>query len=346
VGILTFHPEFLETGAVRAVSEALPFDTIGGTSCNVAVPGAAGDLLLSLAVLTSDEVVFKAGASLPIVDDPRQALEELYTRLAPAPVRPSLLLTMAPRICHIGGDEFITALDVMSGGVPLFGSIAFTYREDLSGIETCYNGSRYSNVFTLIAMFGEVNAKFHLTPSQDGGILHCGAVVTQAEGNQIHSINGLAPLRYLESVGFVEEGSIVDIPSFPMVLILPDGSRVVRVVYWSIEEGYIQASGIIPPGSRIGFSNYDADSVLKSAQEAAQMIVDSNNQNALIFSCVARRWTLGPRLEAEMKELSDVFSEKISYHVTSSGGEFCPVRNRNGQLVNRFHNFTMVACSF
>jgi hypothetical protein len=347
VGILAFHPEFLESGAVRAVSEVLPFDSIGGTTSNVAVNGVMGDLMLALTVLTSDDIVFRAGASLPIEDDPQEVIKELYSRLAPPSVeRPSLLFALAPVISHTGGDDFIEALDAVSGGIPLFGSLAFTYRPDFGGIETCWNGNRYSNVFTLIAMFGEVKPEFYLTTIPESMVIQQNAVITQAAKNQILSINGQAPVPYLESVGLAENGAIAaGIASIPFVLTLPDGSRIVRAACEATAEGYILAYGATPQGAKIGFSNCDADFVLKSTGETiAQVTAAARGRSALIFSCVARRWTLGPSTEAEVKELSKFLDNVLVYQFAYAGGEICPVKNENGDLVNSFHNFSLIAC--
>jgi small ligand-binding sensory domain FIST len=347
VGILSFHPEFLDSGAVRAVSEALPFDSIGGTTCNVAVNGVMGDLMLALTVLTSDDIVFKAGASLPIEDDPQEAIKELYSRLVPPSVeRPSLLFTVAPVVSRTGGDDFIEALDAVSGGVPLFGSMAFTYRPDFGGIETCWNGSRYSNVFTLIAMFGEVKPEFYLTVIPESRVIQQNAIVTQAVKNKIQSINGQAPLQYLEYVGMMENGSIANLSSvsIPFVLTLTDGSQMVRSAYGVTEEGYILAFGTIPVGAQIGFSDCDADFVLQSATEAALKIADCQDRNALIISCAARRWTLGIRTDEEIKELAKLLDGRLPYQFSYSGGEICPVINSDGQMVNSFHNFSLIAC--
>jgi hypothetical protein len=346
VGILAFHPEFLETGAVRAVSEALPFDSIGGTTSNVAVAGAMGDLMLTVSVLTSDDVVFRAGASGPIEDDPRKQIRELYARLVPSSAEiPSLLFTFAPVIANVGGDDFIEALDAVSGGTPLFGSLAFTHLPDFSGIETCWNGKRHTNVLTLIAMSGEINPEFYLTSIPDDRVVHQNAIITQAVKNRIQSINGLVPLEYLESIGLAESGSIAGISSIPFVLTLDDGSRIVRSAYMTTDEGHILSYGTIPQGAKIGFSDGDAGFVLQSARETiAQAIAASGARNALLFSCAGRRWTLGTRTEAEIKELAKCLDGSFIYQFAYSGGEICPVRNQEGRLVNRFHNFSMIAC--
>jgi hypothetical protein len=344
VGILAFHPEFLETGAARAVSEALPFDSIGGTTSNVAVAGAMGDLMLAVTVLTSDEVIFRAGASAPIGDDPCEPIRELYSRLAPSPSeKPSLLFTFAPVMANMGGDDFIEALDAVSGGVPLFGSLAFTHLPDFSGIETCWNGKGHSNVFTLIAMFGEIEPEFYLTSIPDDKVIQQNATITGAVKNRIQSIDGLVPLEYLESIGLAESGSIAGISSIPFVLTLDDGSRIVRSAYKTTEEGHILAYGTIPQGAKIGFSDVDADFVLQSTRETiTQAVMASKAQNALLFSCAGRRWTLGTRTEIEIKELAKCLDNSFVYQFAYSGGEICPVRNQEGHLVNRFHNFSMI----
>jgi hypothetical protein len=346
VGILVFHPEFLETGAVQAISEALPFDSIGGTTSNVAVQGDMGDLMLTVAVLTSDDVVFRAGASDPIEDDPREPIRELYSRLAPSSAeKPSLLFTLAPVIGNIGGDDFIEALDAVSGGIPLFGSLAFTHQPDFSGVETCWNGKRHAKALTLIALFGELNPEFYLTSIPEERVIHQSATVTEAVRNRIQSIDGLAPMEFLESIGLAENGSIAGISSIPFVLTLDDGSRIVRSAYKTSEEGHILAYGTIPQGAKIGFSDGDAEFVLRSTKETmTQALAASRAKNALLFSCAGRRWTLGTRTEAEMKELVKCLDHSLAYQFAYSGGEICPVKNQEGRLVNRFHNFSMIAC--
>jgi hypothetical protein len=347
VGILAFHPEFLETGAARAVSEALPFDSIGGTTSEAAVAGAMGDLVLTVAVLTSDDIVFRAGATDPIEgDDPREPIRELYARLAPSPAeKPALLFTLAPVISNIGGDGFIEALDAASGGVPLFGSLAFTPLPDFNGIETCWNGKRGTNAFTLIAMFGEIKPDFFLTSIPDDRVIRQDAVITDAVKNRIRSINGIAPLEYLESIGLAETEGETVIISNPFVLTLGDGSRIVRAASKTTAEGHILALGTIPQGAQIGFSVSDAKFVLQSTRDTmAQAVAASRAKNALVFSCVARRWTLGASRDAEMKELAGRLDGALAYQFAYSGGEFCPVKNREGRLVNRFHNFSMIAC--
>ncbi|MDR3175566.1 MAG: FIST C-terminal domain-containing protein [Desulfovibrio sp.] len=344
VGILAFHPDFLESGAVRAVSAALPFSTMGGTTSNMAVTGAMGDLMLIVTVLTSDDVTFEAGAVL-LENDPRAGIQDLYAQLASRSAeKPSLLLTVAPVMSNIGGDDFIEALDAVSGGVPLFGSLAVSPQTDFGGTATCLNGEHQERLFTLLAVFGNVNPEFYTTVIPADMVIHQGAVITKSEKHLIQSINGLVPLDYLESIGLAANGDILGISSIPFVLTTDDGSAIVRSAYRSTDEGYIMAYGTVPQGARIGFAGCDAQFVLQSARENIGRALAAGGRNALIVACDARRWTLGIRPTAEMREVAECLDNVLPYRIAYAAGELCPVRNHKGELLNKFQNFSTIAC--
>jgi hypothetical protein len=346
VGLLAFHPDFLETGAVKAISAALPFDTIGGTCSGTAVAGAIGDLMLTIAVLTSDDAVFRAGGVLLDEDDPKPAIHDLYAGLAPLSAeKPSLLLTVAPVMSNIGGDDLVEALDADSGGVPLFGGLAASPRPDFSGVETCLNGEHQANLLTLIAVYGAVNPEFYRTAIPGDRVIRQDAVITKSEKNLLQTINDRTPLDYLESIGLANGGSIAGLTSIPFVLTMNDGSLVVRAAYEVTEEGYLRAYGAVPQGVPIGFADSSAEFVLQSTREnIGQALASSGGGSALIVACDARRWTLGARPTAEMREAALCLDNMLPYRIAYASGELCPVRNSEGRLVNTFQNLSTIAC--
>jgi hypothetical protein len=349
VGILAFYPEFLETGVVKAVCAALPFDSVGGTTFNAAVDGIVGEPgepILAVTVLTSDEVVFRAGASGAIGDDPLPPIRELYSRLAPHPAeKPSLLLMFAPVMDRVGGDDFVTALDAVSGGVLLFGTLACSHQQDTRDISTCWNGSSHTDALALVAVFGDIEPKFDISLVPDDRVIHQKSVITRAEGNRILEINGLAPIDYLENIGLVKNGDTSGVTSIPFILTLNDGSRVVRSAYRITEEGHVLSFGTMPQGARIGFLDCSGDFVLRSSRETANRILAAREaKSALIFSCKARQWFIGIKMGAEMREVVKSLNDSLAYQFAYSSGEICPVKNKDGRLVNRFHNFSMIAC--
>jgi hypothetical protein len=348
VGIMMCYSDFMETGTARAICDALPFDVIGGTTSNIAAPGVMGDIMLSLFVLTSDDLAFTAGVSRPVNGNADEAVNELYARLiAQAAAKPSLLFTIAPVIHDAGGDDIVAAIDKASGGTPLFGSLAFTHLPDFSGIRTWFNGGSHQDAITMIAVLGDAAPQFSVTSIPDDRVAHKTALITSAVKNRIRAINGMPLLEYLESVSLARDGSIAGISAIPFVITLGDGSQVVRSAYMLTPEGDLLSYGDTPQGSAIGFARCDARFVTESTRDTlSRFLAGSRAQNALLFSCAARRWTLGTKTDAEMQEIAALMDGSYNYQFAYSGGEICPVRNARGEMVNRFHNYTFISCIF
>ena len=69
VGIVMCHPEFIMSGVFRHISENLPFDLVGATSSVQSVNGEAGELILTIFIMTSDDVRFVTGATENLAGD-------------------------------------------------------------------------------------------------------------------------------------------------------------------------------------------------------------------------------------------------------------------------------------
>ncbi|MDR2157434.1 MAG: hypothetical protein LBO81_06625, partial [Clostridiales Family XIII bacterium] len=78
VGLISCCSEFIETGVIETLCAKLPFETVGCTVIGNAVNAAAGMEQLSIAVITSDELVFSSAFSDEIsadcVDEPIAAV--------------------------------------------------------------------------------------------------------------------------------------------------------------------------------------------------------------------------------------------------------------------------------
>jgi hypothetical protein len=348
VGIMNFYPEFLETGVAREISRALPFDVVGCTTSNTAVPGDMGDLLMSISVLTSDDISFASGITQPIRGNSQAPVAELYSSLRDAlPEKPSLLYALAPILLDVGGDGFIESIDEISGGVPIFGSLAFTHKSDFSDVYTFFNGEHFPDALALVAMSGDVNPTFLKTSLPEERMIRQKSIITESEKNAIRKINGIPVLEYLESIGLAENGKIDEggLGSIPLVLTLEDGSQVVRSPRTMTDDGALICYGSAPVNSTIDFAYGDKDYVLQSARETViEALTAHNSRNMMIFSCAARRWTLGGDVNAEMVEVARQTGDESQYQFSYSGGEICPVARSDGRLVNRFHNYSLIAC--
>jgi hypothetical protein len=305
-------------------------------------------LLLSVSVLTSDDISFASGVTRPIHGNPGAPIAELYSKLRDAlPEKPSLLYTLAPTLLDIGGDGFIESIDEISGGVPLFGSLAFTHKSDFSGVYTFFNGKHFPDALALVAMSGDIDPVFLKTSLPEERMIRQKAIVTDSEKNRIRRINGIPVLEYLESVGLAENGKIDEsgLGSIPLVLTLEDGSQVVRSPCTMTDDGELICYGNVPVNSTIDFAYGDKEYVLRSARETMTGALEAHSaRNMMIFSCAARRWMLGGDINAEMDEVERQAGDVCEYQFSYSGGEICPVARSDGRLVNRFHNYTLIVC--
>jgi hypothetical protein len=346
VGFVNFHSAFLETGVVKAISDALPFDTVGYTSSGCSVPGARNNIMLTAAVLTSGDVSFSSGVSAPVEDNPRERISELYSRVqSNLPGAPAFFYMIAPIMRNIPGDEFVEIVDELSGGVPIFGSLPSTHMVDFSGVYTFFNGEYYPDALVLTAMSGDIRPSFFLTNMPNDRRIRRGDLITDAEKNVIFKINGISVYEYLESIGLAENGSIYGASSIPMVLTLPDGFSVIRSLHSVTEEGHVICLGGVPVGSLAAFSIGDADYVTRSAVEILNEALRAPDIHCmLLFSCAARKWVLDAQADREMEKIAQLLDGACQYQFSYSGGEICPVRLPGGPLANRFNNFSLVIC--
>jgi hypothetical protein len=352
VGILSFHTKFLASGVLRAISDALPFDAIGGMTSNTAVSGTADSTALSLAVLTSDDVSFSAGVSAPISGGAQEAAKGLCSSLiAKLPEKPSLLYAVLPLYQGFCGDEIVSAIDEVSGETPLFGLGAFSYAFGLDGPPTFFNGKEYADSIVMAAMSGPVNPRFFATTIRTSQTLWQKAIVTEARASVIRKVNGVPVLEYLKSIGLTQDGKLEHPFPFPLLLTLSDGSQVARASIGTTEEGYVACYGAVPTGAGITLAEVGRDHVLDSAGEFADRLLRTfppgeGARNALIVSCAGRQWPLALEFDAEIQIVRKILGDSVQYQFSYVNGEICPTLRTDGTEVNRFHNYTMIACTF
>jgi hypothetical protein len=256
---------------------------------------------------------------------------------------------VVPHFYEITGDDYLAALDGLSGGVPVFGSVAFTHTVDFKDIKTFYNGVEYDNAMAVLAFWGDLEPQFFVSNIPEEQIINKQAVITDSYRNRVKRVNGIPVLEYLESIGLAKDGQLKGIGSFPLVLHLPDGSRLVRTIYGA-EDGELLCSGAVPSGYPMGISFCDRDFVMESARKTAEKCkkwLESRNfsepRSALVISCAARRWTLGSDVYAEVREI-DTGLKDLPYHFIYTRGEFCPVHIQENRTTNYFFNFTLGIC--
>jgi hypothetical protein len=352
VGILTCYAEFIGSEAVREICSAMPFEVVGSTTLGNAVRGSSDRIILTLMVLTSDDISFSVGLTAPLSSEDEGMLRLGYEEArAKTQSRPSMMLCFAPLLVNVGGDFFVDSLSKISDGVPVFGMLAVDHNSDYHESQVIHNGEAYTDRCALILVNGDIEPRFFIGSISSESVFRQKGIVTASRGNQLQTVNNMPAIDYLQTLGLTknEDGTISGINAFPFIVDYNDGSvPVVRAMFATTPEGYVVCGGDIPVGATLTVGSIDADEIITTSAEAISSAVSSGNPTCMIvFSCVGRYFTLGYNPLIEIEKIQSILGDTgIVYHITYSGGELCPVHasSGNSNTINRNHNDTLVIC--
>jgi len=363
VALLFCHAQFIETGAAEAVYKSLPFDVLGCTSRYFGLPAtadtpaskdAAGDVFLTVTILTSDDVDFAAGVSGPLNEtNVEECVNDLYRRTTlNRGESPSLAFAFPPTMINVPADVMAMSLDRVCRGAPVFGSVALDMNTQIQHPKTIFKASVESGTFcdriALLLFFGQVKPRFFHSSFPKKSILPWDAVITEAEGNQIISINNRPALTFIEEMGFFQKSINENLMVYPLVVVYPDNKTDVVVLQDIGSEGQLLCSMNVRTGGILNIGAVTAESVLESAEYITQSLIkEGSGRGFIMFSCFLRNVVLGGSSQAEF----ELIRQKLNRYpeqwlFINSGGELCPGYTENGELVNRFHQYALIACQF
>jgi hypothetical protein len=345
LGIIHCYSEFVDSGVVKALSEKLSFDTLGCTTMSASTSSGMSQMGLTITVLTSDDVKFASGVSGPITDSVDAPLTELYHRIsAGLQEKPVILMPFVPFLFTVGGDEFVEKLDALSGGIPVFGTMAISNEPDFSRTSTFYNGESYPASMALAAIGAGAEPEFLSVSLDEENILKQKAIVTGTNRNILQTINNMPAVKYLETIGLAKDGDVGGIASMPFIIYLEDGSILIRACFGATKEGALILGGSVPVNAALSLGTMGTEDVLSStASKVTEALKAANGRGLLMYSCGGRKLALGVQTLAEHEKVKECLGD-TPYHFVYSGGEIFPSRLSNGRVVNHLQNNSLIIC--
>ena len=349
VGILACHYEFVYSGVVAAICNALPFEIMGTISSAQSVQGEAEALLLTLMVLTSDDVEFVTAVTPSLMVDPGQAIRDTYLS-ACREDKPALVFTFAPFMPQNSGDAYVEVLTEASGGVPCFGTLAVDDTLDFANCFMLYHGEHYREQMAMILVYGEVQPKFYVANISQSHIFEKSALVTKSAGPVLMEVNDRPVIEFFEDLGLVEASETqYALSSLPFLLDYKDGTPFVSKIFVMLTpEKYALCAGSMPEGSTLHIARTDKhDVMLTTGQAMDALLADIEGASGLlIYSCISRSMALGADAYGEMGLVDQKVEGRLPFLMAYSGGEICPTQVSGGKAINRFHNNAFIACVF
>jgi hypothetical protein len=349
VGVVNCHMAFLETGALKAICDALPFPVCGFTTSingggpsEVAATG-SGELFLTMMVLTSDEIQFSISVSDKITPggDYEKALSSAFSD----ETAPALVCVTAPTISLIPGDDLVDTFDKILPGVPLFGGYAVDdsprYNENVFAIA---NGESYTDRAVFLKIFGDVKPLFYSASLSRDKIKDQFAVVTESKGTEIITLNNRPVTEFLEATGLSEallEAGIVT--NFALIIEDPETKTYyARAMLHLTPEKTLICGGTIPQGVHLRIGQFDKGDTIASGKSAADLAFMGKARAFIAISSISRATILG----------SDIFHGIDTVRKAADGapfvmgyvaGEIC-AHFVDGKYINRFNNQSFNAC--
>lgn len=351
IGIVMCHPEFIPSGIVRHLSDNLPFPIVGATTSSQCVNDHVGNLVLTIFVMTSDDIQFFTGATDPVDEDVEGPVKTAFAKVLPESVpSPKLAIVFPPLILKYPGEVYIRACEQVTPGVPIFGTIAIDDSISFEDSQTIFSGESYKNSMTFVLCCGNINPRFLIGTLPLDNALPFISTVTKSNGPFVHEINDINAYKYFKSIGSTDSGTLAENYRFIPFAIHQrkrtdyDGIPVIRGVATFTEEGVAIFRGDVDEGSTFTILTNDGQDVLESSRQQAERINQMEDvAGVLIFSCIARQMsTMYPDPVAELRLVKDTISPSIPFMMGYAGGEICPTSIKNGIPVNRFHNSSLI----
>ena len=351
VGIIACHYEFVISGIVKKISEALPFDVVGTVSTSQSIKDHADSLILTIMVITSDDVEFVTELTPSLLNEPGKIVTESYKKAsAGREEKPALIFAFAPFMLQNSGDEYVSVISEASGNAPFFGTLAVDDTENFSNCFMIMNGEHYIDRMSMILAYGNLSPKFYIANISPDKILDKSAVITKSSGHVIMEVNGCSVDAYFEDLGLTKASETqYAMTSLPLMLDYNDGTPQVSKIFISLTpERYALCAGAVPEGSTLHIAMSDKDDVILTTSRAVNRILDDIDKASgiLIYSCISRSMVLGTDQFYEANMVNEKISNRLPFMMACSGGEICPTTHSGGEATNRFHNNAFVVCLF
>ena len=347
IGLVNSHSEFINTGFVKELCKKLPFDIIGMTTMASANQHGQGMYAMSLTVLTSDDVSFATAMTEPLnPDDYREKLDDAYLEAVNRlPDKPSMIVAFYPYLKTLGGALIHRALDEVCSGVPIWGSIA---TDSNISPEHCFvfrNGDVSKRCQVMALFSGPVEPEFVVVSIPSYNIRKARGRVTDSDGCVLKEINGIPALKYLENMGvaIMEAASVIT----PLMVFYEGSSEPVALAIYAVNnDGSLLCGAEITKGATVTVGEITNEGIMATTEEGLRLILENNRRSgALFMPCVTRYVMMVPNRNAELDLIASRLENEniMPFMVGYAGGELFPVRDENGVLRNRFHNFTFSA---
>jgi len=349
VGIITCFPVFIETGVVKALSDALPFEIVGATTLGNSVHDSIGSIMpmLSIMILTSDEASFLTAHTAPIEELNAGSLFDISASNAlhvDKKLGMAMVFTTQPPVTSHVADLIEHLQKSIGNNVPLFGMVACDPEMDKPAA-TIFQGAAMYNKAALLLIYGDIKPTFLTVSISNAYIKKQQAIITRAEGNILQELDDMPFKQYLQSLGLDETDTLQVVP---IVIDYRKGTKpITRFISHLTPEGWAVCGGDVPVNGTVSIAMLESEDILNTATSLAEQLhALPDFKGAFIISCLGRNLALGNDVALELEAIHAVLGDSVPYMGCYSMGEIAPLQDQEGNFINFLHNYSIIACTF
>ena len=344
-GIIFCHIDFIESGMLSALCDALPVEIIGMTTMASANEQGYGLWDLTLTVLTSDDCSFKAGMTNNINPDNYKAeIDGLYKNMrTQVDSDPAMIFTFMPHMQSVSGYQVVDAMNEACDGIPMWGSITNSIDFNYETVQTICNGQNLPMAVAMMFINGPVEPKFIVASIPERNINDNRAIVTKCDGAILYEVNDIPILEYLAGIGLIKTKE--NITTTPLMFFYDNAKEPVALGFYNLfDDGSVLVGGAVYEGLSFSVGSIDSEGIFESTEKGiSQILSHTDRQATLMLPCITRYLMLSPDQEGEIRMISEKLSDQ-PFVMGYSGGEISPMPGAVGKLRNHFHNYTFCAC--
>lgn len=346
VGLIMTHPDFYETGVAQEIGKRLPFDVIGGATSASMIGGSLELVMLSIAVLTSDDIEFSTHSTGTLTGDWKNQVKAHYDALSSGlSGTPSMIMPLFPLGIEVTNLDLFDELLSHCGDIPMFGTVAF---KTLTESIIQHNDNTDCHQIASIMMCGDVNPSFFVESLPEEKVQKEKAVITKSNNAILMEVDEKPVLEYLRSRGISTSSDMVGAAAIPFFINTGEGAKEVARGFLDISpEGYAICGGRMTEGATLAIGSMEREDVIITAEKISKDIASCGKTGgALLFSCGSRSLVTGSSLVAETAFFEENVIPVMPCQCAVSAGEIAPVISETGKVINFSHSYTIVACVF
>jgi hypothetical protein len=314
-------------------------DVFGASSSGEIVGGGAGDVIRERSIVALLVDLDRSAYGIRLVDQDGRTSHDLGVaagRWARATFDRGPLVVLAAGLTT-DGEQIVRGLQSEMGpDAPIFGGFA---GDDWKLTRTfVFTGRKLGSEGILVLAFDGDRVTLDGVASSGWVAVGAEKTVTKAEGNIVHTIDGVPALDvYKDYLGLTNDTDLI-IPEYPLQ-IQRDGYSVLRAALMALPETRsLVFAGTVPEGAKVRFSCSPGatitDQALNEIRAFHHRVPDADA--LLLFSCKARHFALGPLAEDEVGPMQRLWNVPMVGFYTY--GEF----GKNAAGATDFHNETCV----